>query len=447
MDRDLVERARAGDQDAFAELVHQTSDTLFGIARRILRDPELAEDVLQNALVTIWRKLPHLREADRFEGWAFRILVNTCYAEGPSSRRWTAVIRELPLERADHTDDVQAFLDRDELEQAFRKLPLDQRAVFVLHHTWACPWWWSPRRSASRTAPPDRDSTTPPVRSASHSTRRAPSNRSRGSCRHERRPRVPARHDRMARGGLRSHAAQGRRRRPPGHPNDPSRPGSAEPVEAHRHERTRQGLGRRHSRGGDRAGLGQLRPVRQQQDRCRPDSDARPRAPRQRHRSSSNDFAPLDPGRRYAFPSRGTNPGISFTTPAGWTGSAGIPATIASKDYGDAGPVAPLLFPQPFDHGFKDPCTDHTPVVPAAGSGAAGLLAVIADQPGLDAGPITDVTVGGHDGNYVDYTVTTDPATCGNGQDGFWIWGTCPAPVTIGCEDDRRRRPAIRRAR
>ena len=39
MDRDLVERARSGDQEAFAELVHQTSDTLFGIARRILRDP------------------------------------------------------------------------------------------------------------------------------------------------------------------------------------------------------------------------------------------------------------------------------------------------------------------------------------------------------------------------------------------------------------------------
>ena len=45
MDRDLVERARAGDQEAFADLVHQTSDTLYGIARRILRDPELAEDV------------------------------------------------------------------------------------------------------------------------------------------------------------------------------------------------------------------------------------------------------------------------------------------------------------------------------------------------------------------------------------------------------------------
>ena len=87
MDRDLVERARTGDQLAFADLVHQTSDTLYGIARRILRDPELAEDVLQTALVTIWRKLPHLREAERFEGWAYRILVNACYAEAPRSRR------------------------------------------------------------------------------------------------------------------------------------------------------------------------------------------------------------------------------------------------------------------------------------------------------------------------------------------------------------------------
>jgi len=134
MDRDLVERARSGDQEAFADLVHQVSNTLFGIARRILRDPGLAEDVLQNALVTIWRKLPHLREPDRFEGWAFRILVHACYAEAPRNRRWAATVRVIPDDRANDVDEIASIAMRDELEQAFRLLPLDQRAVFVLHH-------------------------------------------------------------------------------------------------------------------------------------------------------------------------------------------------------------------------------------------------------------------------------------------------------------------------
>ena len=71
MDRTVVEQARSGDHEAFADLVHQISDALLGVARRILRDPGLSEDVLQNALLTIWRKLPHLRDADHFEGWAF----------------------------------------------------------------------------------------------------------------------------------------------------------------------------------------------------------------------------------------------------------------------------------------------------------------------------------------------------------------------------------------
>ena len=134
MDRDLVERARSGDQEAFADLVHQVSDSLFGVARRILRDPGLAEDVLQNALVTIWRKLPHLRESDRFEAWAYRILVHACYADALRNRRWAATVRVLPVNRADASDDYRSISDRDELERAFRVLPLDQRAVFVLHH-------------------------------------------------------------------------------------------------------------------------------------------------------------------------------------------------------------------------------------------------------------------------------------------------------------------------
>ena len=165
---------------------HQVSDTLLGVARRILRDPTLAEDVLQNALVTIWRKLPHLREADRFEGWAFRILVHACYAEAPRNRRWASAIRVLHADVASDVDDIQMITDRDELEQAFRRLPLDQRAVFVLHHHVGLPPWRWPRRSASRTGRRDHGCTTQPGRFAPPLSRRGRRRISEKDVRHER---------------------------------------------------------------------------------------------------------------------------------------------------------------------------------------------------------------------------------------------------------------------
>ena len=134
MERDLVERARKGDRDAFASLVHQVSDALFAVAHRILRDADLAEDALQVALIAAWRQLPHLREPERFEAWIHRILVHACYAEARRNRRWTTNVRFLPVDGPVGPDAHLSVADRDELERAFRRLPIDQQAVFVYHH-------------------------------------------------------------------------------------------------------------------------------------------------------------------------------------------------------------------------------------------------------------------------------------------------------------------------
>ena len=135
MDRDLVERARAGDRDAFANLVHQVSDRLYAVAFRILRDTGLAEDALQNALVTAWRQIPHLRDPDRFDAWIHRVLITSCYVEARRTRQWNVRVRALPDHDDPSTpDESRAAADRDELERAFRRLPIDQRSVFVLRH-------------------------------------------------------------------------------------------------------------------------------------------------------------------------------------------------------------------------------------------------------------------------------------------------------------------------
>ena len=134
MDRDLVEQARRGDREAFGILARTRGDRLFGIARRILRDVHLAEDAVQQALVIAWRELPRLRDPDRFDAWLQRTLVHACYAEARRKRAWTSNIRVLPVDGPAGPDEIGAFVDRDEVERGFRRLPPEQRAILVLHH-------------------------------------------------------------------------------------------------------------------------------------------------------------------------------------------------------------------------------------------------------------------------------------------------------------------------
>jgi RNA polymerase sigma-70 factor, ECF subfamily len=134
VDRDLVQAAQHGDREAFAILARTHGDRLYAIAQRILRDAGLAEDALQQALISAWRELPNLRDPDRFVAWATKLLIHECYAEARRRSRQTASIRVLPVDGPAGFDDIAALADRDQLERAFRRLPDDQRAVLVLHH-------------------------------------------------------------------------------------------------------------------------------------------------------------------------------------------------------------------------------------------------------------------------------------------------------------------------
>jgi RNA polymerase sigma factor (sigma-70 family) len=131
---DLVERARSGDREAFAQLVGMTSDRMYAIAIRILRDGHLAEDALQGTLLTAWRQLPTLRDPARFEAWVRRLLIHACYAEARRRQTWAANVRVLPVDGPTAPDEIVSVADRDTLDRAFRRLSIEQRAVFVLHH-------------------------------------------------------------------------------------------------------------------------------------------------------------------------------------------------------------------------------------------------------------------------------------------------------------------------
>ena len=130
----LVERAMAGDEEAFANLARGAGDRLLAIAYRILRDLGLAEDAVQQTLVLAWRELPGLRDVDRFDAWLRRLLVHACYREARRGRRWAANVHALPVDGLVTPDTTVSVVVRDQLERGFRRLPPEQRAVFVFHH-------------------------------------------------------------------------------------------------------------------------------------------------------------------------------------------------------------------------------------------------------------------------------------------------------------------------
>jgi RNA polymerase sigma factor (sigma-70 family) len=130
---DLVERARRGDREAFGQLAAGEVDRLHAIAHLVLRDPDLAEDAVQEALVRCWRQLPKLREIERFDAWLYRILVRAAADEYGRRRRHEATVQTIRMEPT-VADGGRNLVDRDELERGFRHLSVDHRAVVVLHH-------------------------------------------------------------------------------------------------------------------------------------------------------------------------------------------------------------------------------------------------------------------------------------------------------------------------
>jgi len=130
----LVERAQAGDREAYELLARAAAPRLFRVASRIVGDRDAAQDAVQQALVAIWLDLPSLRDPERFDAWTYRILIHKCRREA-SRRRERGIdivdISDTLAARDDHATDVALH---DQLSRAFAAMKPDQRAIVVLHH-------------------------------------------------------------------------------------------------------------------------------------------------------------------------------------------------------------------------------------------------------------------------------------------------------------------------
>ena len=107
---------------------------LLGAATLILRDQDRAQDAVQEALVQAWRNVRALRDLEAWDAWLYRLTVNACYRSAKTHKRRSVVEMHVTLDRQPVGDNFASTIaDRDQMGRALGRLPVDQRAVMVLH--------------------------------------------------------------------------------------------------------------------------------------------------------------------------------------------------------------------------------------------------------------------------------------------------------------------------
>jgi RNA polymerase sigma-70 factor (ECF subfamily) len=134
-ERELVERCRRGDDDAFRELIEHYKNLVYALIVRAVPDRSRADDLAQDVFLRVHRGLPYFRGEARLSTWIYRIVANVCAQAREHDTR-------LPLDAQALTDSAVRREDRhaselelkDRLEKAIARLPAQYRLLVAAHY-------------------------------------------------------------------------------------------------------------------------------------------------------------------------------------------------------------------------------------------------------------------------------------------------------------------------
>jgi RNA polymerase sigma-70 factor (ECF subfamily) len=145
----LIRAAQAGDQDAFAQLVRAYDQSVLRLAMNLLRSPDDAQDVYQEAFLRVYRNLHAFRFDCSFHTWLYRIVTNLCLdhmrkrktrreepaalttADGALDRMETVAEERVDGDPARHLYSGQL---RRRIKEVLQELTPRERMVFELRH-------------------------------------------------------------------------------------------------------------------------------------------------------------------------------------------------------------------------------------------------------------------------------------------------------------------------
>jgi RNA polymerase sigma-70 factor, ECF subfamily len=144
-ERELIERCKAGDDTAFAELVDRYKDLVYGLIYRMVRDRSLADDLAQDVFLKVHRGIPYFRGEARLSTWIFRIVQNVCVQERTGRRPDVSLDDRpdgsRPARQVGAEDGAFGTIeDRDRLDKALAQLPANYRMLVIAHYMRGVPY-------------------------------------------------------------------------------------------------------------------------------------------------------------------------------------------------------------------------------------------------------------------------------------------------------------------
>lgn len=126
--KQLIEKARQKDPDAFTELMQSQMQNMYKAARAILCNDEDIADAISDTLLTCWEKLGQLKDSRYFRTWMTRILINKCTDILRKKERmvWQSEVPETP--------DTDCGFENAEWKNVLNSLPERYRLVMILYY-------------------------------------------------------------------------------------------------------------------------------------------------------------------------------------------------------------------------------------------------------------------------------------------------------------------------
>ena len=136
-EQDLLKRSAEGEEAAFAEIFNRYKFKLFGFVFRLTRSAEMAEDVVQDIFLQLWKNQASLAGIDNLSAYLFRMAQNQCINAFKRTARETVIMRQLLTGEEPFTPDTpESALAFKEMEALFKKaideLPPQQKKVYQL---------------------------------------------------------------------------------------------------------------------------------------------------------------------------------------------------------------------------------------------------------------------------------------------------------------------------